>query len=342
MKNKLIIRPTQASNVTLELKFEYYDSKLNKNIFIPIDKSKVYTDKQFAGNKTPLKVKFEGPTSNYSFEWESDNDKDQEIADAMMRHPLIRCKDNDNMKNPLFELIDTTKKVSNDAMIIKKKGLVFNLVNNTTVGIMRDVAFAFGYNPVGKEYGEIFTSLLDFSTGILMSGQDANGVSNLDRAIDLLDDNMDQTYIIMKKAIALGIIAHRDGIYYVKTDIAGDTEDKLLLYLKENKGMYEQFVKKEVALRDVLPAEDIDKAVKTTVAGLTHEVPSTYRRKSIGEEVKYKNLQEEAKALGIKGVHLFSEKNLAIEIYNVKKKKQKEDEDANHKGAELEAERSEK
>jgi hypothetical protein len=113
-----------------------------------------------------------------------------------------------------------------------------------------------------------------------------------------------------------------DGVYYVKTDIAGDTEDKLLLYLRENKGMYEQFVKKEVALRDTLPAEDATLIVKTSVAKY-EPTPST-RRKLVSEDVAFATLKEEAKSLGIKGIHLFSEKNLHYEVQKIKDAKKKE------------------
>ena len=88
----------------------------------------------------------------------------------------------------------------------------------------------------------------------------------------------------MKKAITLGIIAKRDGLFYIKTDVVGDTEDKVYVYLKENNGLYEQYVRKEVALRDKLPAEDYEKLVMDEVAQFN--TAKAYRRRTVDEELE--------------------------------------------------------
>jgi hypothetical protein len=298
MKRKIIIRPIQATNAEIELKFDFRDSILNRDYFVPIDYSMLYTDKKYSKDMKPLRYRFKEINDVFAYEWDDEDGKSNDIALAMQRHPLIRCNGNDNLKNPFFELIDVGKKSVNDALDIKKKGLIFNLINNTSLGKMRDTAFAVGYNPINKSYPDIFIDLVDFNRGKLMQ--------DLDSSIKLLEQDQDQVFVVMKKAIILGVVAQRDGLYYIKTDVVGDTEDKVLMYLKENTGIFEQYVRKEVALRDKLPAEDYDKLVMNEVGQFKNI--KTVRRRTVDEEIEIKMLRDEARDLKIKGSHLIQSK----------------------------------
>jgi hypothetical protein len=301
MKRKIVIRPISVLNAQIELKFEFQDTIINKYVFIPNDYTMIATDRQYTKGKIALKAVFKEANDVFTYEWDTTDGIKNDIGLSMMRHPLVKCQGNDNLKNPFFECIDVSQKAVGDALSIKKKGLVFNLINNTTIGKMRDIGFCYGYNSVGKTYTDIFIDLVDFSRGILMT--------DVDKSIKLLEGDMDQTYVVMKKAIALNIISKRDGIYYVKTDVAGDTEDKVLLYLKENKGMYENFVRKEVAQRDNLEAQDYELMVKDNVLKEQEIEIKAYRRRTMDEELEMKELKEEAKALKIKGAHLIASKD---------------------------------
>jgi hypothetical protein len=304
MLQKLIIRPINVSNVSMELKFDYRDTVLNRDYFIPNDYSQIILDKSRISKDTlPLKARFSGDGA-FTYEWEDTDSLKNDIALAMQRHPAIKCPGNTNLKNPIFELINVTRKTAEDALTIKKKGLVFNMVNNTSLAKMRDVGFAFGYNPTGKTYSQIFIDLVDFVRGYLMQ--------DVDKAISLLEGNLDEVFIVMKKAISLNIIAQRDGIYYVKSDVAGDSEDKLLMYLKENKGIFEQFVRKEVVKRDDLPADDYEKLVKDELAKYVGGDVKVIRRRTVDEEVEMAELKEEAKKLGVKGYHLIANKERLV------------------------------
>lgn len=311
MKRKIIIRPIQATNAEIELKFDFRDTKLNKDYFIPIDYSMLHSDKKYTKDLKPLRYRFKEITDVFTYEWDEENGLQNDIALAMQRHPLIRCNGNDNLKNSFFELIDIGKKSANDALDIKKRGLIFNLVNNTSLGKMRDAAFAIGYNPVGKTYSDIFIDMVDFQRGKLMQ--------DLDASIKLLEQDQDQVFVVMRKAITLGIIAKRDGLFYIKTDVVGDTEDKVYVYLKENNGLYEQYVRKEVALRDKLPAEDYERLVMDEVAQFN--TAKAYRRRTVDEELELKMLKDEAKDLKIKGAHLIqSADSLKAAIQKAKEK----------------------
>ena len=53
MKRKIIIRPIQATNAEIELKFDFRDSILNRDYFVPIDYSMLYTDKKYSKDMKP-------------------------------------------------------------------------------------------------------------------------------------------------------------------------------------------------------------------------------------------------------------------------------------------------
>lgn len=307
MKQELVIAPVELVNT--EIRFDYFDKSMSKDIFVTTD-YRVHTDKSYvkSGDKA-LRHTFTEEAREFTFKWDDTDDQKNQVALMLQRHPLVDAEGNTNVSpRPIFKLINRNKKNFNSAYSLKKKGLIFNLINNTSISRMKDIAYSIGMNPTGIEPSEVFVALCDFTSGRLMQ--------DLDKSISLIENDNNQHYVVMKKAIILDIISNRGGMFYIKSDPIGDSEDKVLNYLKENNQMYEEYVRKEVAMKDNISPEDSEAKVFDLLQPKMYDAGKDAKVKynTPEKELELSDLRAKARGYGIKAYHQMNEDNLRAAI----------------------------
>lgn len=199
-------------------------------------------------------------------------------AKAWSKNAAVDCPGNDNLARAMFKMVDLTQKTTIDVKLLKRKGRVYNIINNMPVKEMRDIAFFVGLNPIHESPDEIFISLVDFDKGKLMEKPDEfiNTVTT-----------PDMNYIVIaKKAILYGVIQEKDNQYYINTELIGSSFVDVLAYCKSNKQQFEGYIKKEVEKVDVLPVDiDWDEPV-SKIIGMIHEAKKAETPVPIEKEIK--------------------------------------------------------
>jgi len=193
---------------------------------------------------------------DFTLIWNDSDKKTTDFVNALQRHTQVHTEgwNNPNRQGtPQFEFIDKRKQNDLKVKKLKEKAVVFNMVNNMKVDELMDISFFVGHNPVGKSFEETFVTLLDFDT-------DENGTPKgilMKNPSQFLIDwaSPDQNHVVsVRKAIDLKIISHKDGKYYVNTEIVGDSADGVVAYMKVNDKLYD-YVLRQVSEKDVLPLD---------------------------------------------------------------------------------------
>jgi len=263
MIQEVTLRPVQSEGkVTVNFRGEYFDRD-KRNKIVLIEPYGVVINREL--NKSTERIFsqwFDQNNKEITIRWDDEKDRaTNDFVTYLQKHPQVVCDGfvNPNKQGtPQFEFLDKRKKDIARVRLLKQKNVVFNMVNNMTIGDMMDVAFFVGYNPVGKSFEEVFVSLLDYSNGILMrdTSQFLSTWSSPDKTHT----------VIVSKAINLNIINQRGGKYYAGAgnEIVGDDFESVLAYMKVNDKVYD-YVKRQVSEKDILPLdvnkEDLEKSV---------------------------------------------------------------------------------
>jgi len=288
-------------------------------------------------NEMTKKIWFDNQNRDYKITYD-ENDLDAaetEEAKAWSKHPMVEYPGNTNCKKPMFVMRNKGEEEKTDAILIKKRGQIYNLINNSSAEEMRNIAFVVGVNPVNKTVEEIFIKLLDFEQGVLM--EDPDKFLNTFHTPDM------QYIVIAKKAIIYGVITQEGNQFYLNNEIIGGSFEDVVAYLKMNEKMYENYVIPEVLKQDTLPANtdytqsvnDLIGLKKTSspIAGVpkkeASELDKLKDKEKSGnppsENDELNQLKEEAKKLGIKAYWLMSYKTLKDKVNAIEAENQKEE-----------------
>lgn len=223
---------------------EYKDSITGESVKI-LNNDKVVLNRNLNNGEKVKMISFQNRIQpHYDITYNDEVKGSDYLIKVWARHPSIQCKGNTNLVNPQFVMENLKELLSDERMAIKKKGMVFNLINNTTVEDMRNIAFSVGLNPIKMNDDEIFIKLIKFEDGKLMA--------NPDEFLKNYNAPDYQIQIIVRKALLLEVITQQHGKYYIKDEIIGSSFDDLVIYCKKNPNMYENFIRKEVAKKDDL------------------------------------------------------------------------------------------
>ena len=299
----IVIKPTAEwkKDFTTYLDGKFQHDKLG--LFNILSNGKVVT-RENIDKEITKKIWFDNQNRSFSITFdETNNLKSAEVA-AWAKHPQIEYPGNDNCKKPMFIMRNQGEEEKIEAIIIKKRGQVYNLVNNSTAEEMRDIAFVVGYNPVNKTIEDIFVNLLDFEDGLLMKDPDKflNTFST-----------PDMQYIVMaKKALIYGVIIQEGNQFTLNNEIIGGSFEDVVAYLKMNERMYEDFVKPEVLKQDILSVNTDYALSVNSLIGLKRK--EKQKKKEEIEEVsdndKLTQLRKEAKKAKISHYWLMTEEKL--------------------------------
>jgi hypothetical protein len=190
-----------------------------------------------------------------------DHDRIRCIKTFYMEHPLtlINGKPHPNTitGSPVYyDIIDVNIKVVSELKEWDNKHRVASHLSQVSYDDLRDICYYYGVLPKGKTRGSLLLELADYNRGILFS-KIGSGDSKSENYIKvwMTDTDPDKMLIInCRKAIDLNIITTvvRDGhtTYYLGQEMLGPKLDDVVLFAKQNKEAYEQYILKGINEKD--------------------------------------------------------------------------------------------
>ena len=269
MKQQITLRPIEQGNHTVKFTGDYYDKKNRLQVYLLTDRNVVINREPAKGEQVFSNL-FSPTNKNYLFDYDDENKTDLVWAEKIKRHSLVRCPGNDNCQRPIFECIDTRKEMTKKVNDIKLKLMAGNMINAMNVSQMRDVAYFKGQDVSRMTSEQIFLTLCDFNTGVLM--QDPQ------QSLDSFDSPDRNVITIVNKAIALDVIKQNNGLYYVGQEQVGKDVAAIVDYCKSNKNLYESFIQREVQKNDRLPIDMNEDGVVEEVVGQDESKPFRHKK----------------------------------------------------------------
>jgi hypothetical protein len=332
MINSVKISPIDVGNHSTMIDGKYFDKKSGQNITL-LTHWGIAIDRPLAQNEQKWIEWFKPNKQSVDFTWDDKTEVGKKIEkwiSYLQRHSLIKVDGNDNaVNNPQFKLVDSREVHIESSQDIRKKLTVGNLVMEMLTSEMMQAAFLMGANPVGKTTEQIFSELCEFNIGKCM-----------ERADKFLSDwnAPDRKFVVYaQKAIDFKIISLENGIYKLNNTTIGAGIDDIVLYLKNNPDTYNNYVKKQVDEKDVLPvsvSEDvkvsfiIDKtklpepSMPNNRKNVTEKLNDKAQRETLSKEQEDKRQQliGELKRLKVPGCQLADKGGWSIEKIEAKLK----------------------
>lgn len=335
MIHSITLSPIESGNHSTFVDGKYYDKEKGQTITLLNNYGVVTSDRVLAANETVWIQWFKTNAPTFVLTWDDEKENGKKIAEwvkYLKRHDNIKCDGNTNaVKAPQFKLVDSRQVYVERADAIKTKLAVGNLINNMRASQLMEVAYFTGANPIGKTTEQIFAELCDFDLGKCM----VNPARFL--AEWKAPDRSHTVYA--KKAVTLEIIKLDNGVYKFNNASIGGTHDEIVVFLKNNPDLYDNYIKKQVQAEDRLPVsinEDIlvsdilDKKPKTestsTKKTETEKANGRAERKveATAQEDERQKLIGEMKQLGVPGAQLADKGGWSIEAIKKAIEKHKE------------------
>lgn len=318
MIRKIILQPFKKSSHALTFSGSYYDKHSNQNVHL-LANWKLAMNRDITKDEKLYQFVFDGKMNRLEIAYDDTVHEQVMWIDKLKRHNLCKCDGNTNcLATPYYEIIDIYKDIAKNVRRNKYMQVVANMVSNMKINDMKNIAYLFGHDASSLTAEQIYLKLCSVvpgtELGILMHDPED--------AIRMFQ-NPDRDIIVnVQKALSMGIIENRNGLYYAGQEQVGRNVNDMVAYFKDNKKIYEGFIEREVRDRDVLPLgseDDIDvsellgdvkeKSVVPKEALKSKEVSQAERDARVREEHdlemmrqdELRPLREQAKALGVKG-----------------------------------------
>jgi hypothetical protein len=230
------------------------------------------------------------------------------LYDMILNHPQV-FTENKRVSNPNFELVDEYERSNRKVQHIKNVHKVLNYINSMSHADMVNLCVYLRKSVFGLTMEQVYTNLLSFEpanpSGALGGLHHFKGwaFEDIERTLSMKTDPDAELKIFVNKAVALGIIENRSGLYYYGNVLVSDSQEKLYMYFKDNPTYLENGIKKSVIEKDTLPIlmnKDIELAeVEEMITNQTAPKPIV----DILEKESYDYLLVRAKDLGIPGFH---------------------------------------
>ena len=199
-------------------------------------------------NKNPAELNrtFTKSVNEYKIEYElNDNGEPKTAFDAKKKrviedfycvHPLctVNGKPHRNTKNPMFDVRDDATSIVNEMTTWNNKRRAANTLADMDLESLRDVAFYYGRNPVGKSKGQLIIELAHFQSGVIVASND-EFIRNF-MMIWSGEGSDERTFVVnCNKAIKYGIITTqvKEGrqSYYLGTTLLGFSIEEVIKHL---------------------------------------------------------------------------------------------------------------
>jgi hypothetical protein len=314
MIREISITPIGMADTNIAFSGSFYDTDARTQVHL-LENFVIVRDRPVAAHERIFQHNFSVGAPVWRMKWD-DTDAKSKLQnpwiDQLKRHPLLVADGNPNLKKMLF-LFENKDEVRKEKVHgIKIKLTVGNIINNLTIAEMRDAAYKVGLNPTSMPLEEIYVALIDFNSGALMKDQ-KTGLE----FINNFKAEDSQFFVIGRKAILLGVISEdTSGMITINDTVVGKGMDNLIAYFKQHPEIYNNYVRKEVAKRDILTA-DHQKKVSEVLLGQKEVRAAAITSKEVVDTERLdatKALRDRARILGIKGWHKMYEKELTEAI----------------------------
>lgn len=269
------------------------------------------------------------PGSIYEYKWMPGDKKGESVKDFWLSHALMNPShcENENLTQSLFVLripgLEEEAAYETVKNQLKISNYISELENDDAE--LRNIAYFFNLNPTGKSVKSIFVELIDQTPmligkkyvpkGLLLRP----GIVEKFFALYTKDNEESRIRVMLRKAIAFGVIKETSGVYYLNNIPIGSDFERIVMYVKENPEIYSQQIIPQVRAKDeyvptkevVTPKGDLSEtnplAAKNHLANLVIEatalrIPRAKSKKAetLEEDIKTaKALIAQAESLGI-------------------------------------------
>lgn len=161
------------------------------------------------------------------------SDADKRLLNILTSCPIIKSPEsvkNGICKNPQYELIDPNEEIVRSVKSNKQDKEMMNFIDSLSIEDMCDILNYLGLSTVGLTAEEVYDKLINRKTGL--------AYENYDKIMGMNKDFSSEMKININKALALGKIILRGGVYMFKENVLGNTKEQILAYFEGNKDLY--------------------------------------------------------------------------------------------------------
>ncbi len=246
MLEKFILKPYQSTYET-KLMCSFFDKRIGRTVFLTVQ-DEIY-EKTPTDNDILKSYKFDKNVPQYVFLVDSELknfEKPRNIIKYLERDPKVYCEHlpDKQLITPLFELVNVTKLAKMKFEQTKLKHEVLSNLFELSDSELENVMYRHGISTVNKEKYELFNELADWNNGAIMRiDKFANKPKEY---LDNLENADNKILSVVNKAIDKGIIEKEGVLYYLDKDVIGGGIPELVLYFKNNKTIFENYLVVEV------------------------------------------------------------------------------------------------
>ena len=161
------------------------------------------------------------------------SDSDKRLLNILTTCPIIKSPEsvkNGICKNPQYELIDPNEEIVRSVKSNKQDKEMMNFIDALSIEDMCDILNYLGISTLGLTAEEVYDKLINRKTGI--------SYDNYDKIMGMNKDFSSEMKININKALALGKIILRGGVFMFKENVLGSTKEQILAYFESNKDLY--------------------------------------------------------------------------------------------------------
>lgn len=185
------------------------------------------------GKKEPKLISFPANKAQEIILIDENNKDDKAYLEILQSCPSIKCpktiKDG-IMKNPQFELIDVNSSILESVQLNKKDKVMMNFIDSLSIEDMCAILNYLGYSVVGLTAEEVYDKLINRKNGL--------AYDNYEKIMNMNNDFSSSMKVNINKAISLGKISHKGGVYYYKENPLGNNIDQIITHFNANNELY--------------------------------------------------------------------------------------------------------
>jgi hypothetical protein len=230
-KKKLILKRLGSVNNITRLEFAW---TVNGEFFAYGTDYKPVSQNDFKnGHKDIKSIVFPQNKMQEIIMIDSKSDSDKRLLNILTSCPIIKSPEsvkNGICKNPQYELIDPNEEIVRSVKGNKQDKEMMNFIDSLSIEDMCDILNYLGLSTVGLTAEEVYDKLINRKTGL--------AYDNYDKIMNMNKDFSSEMKININKALALGKIILRGGVYMFKENVLGSTKEQILAYFEGNKDLY--------------------------------------------------------------------------------------------------------
>ena len=266
----------------------------------------------------------------YGFEIDPNDKHEAEFLAFLKKDSRIFVKGGTRQMSSItqYELIDINGDEINTALEIKKRAKVSNIIYSMPLAELVKLCYYFNANIANKTKEGIYNLLLHWETGYLFKSMKAGGKDIVPMDV-ILEQGFGSEFEIrtaVNKAIILGVIKMRGGVYYLGElgNPIGSTPEQIYSFMEQNKQIFDGSL--QYLLKDEKLPESIDYSNELSTVefdfGALNEAKKEEIREFTGEFTPQERMKyiAEAKSIGVQGnIDGFKDETLYYKVIDRRK-----------------------